>query len=211
MRRKAHSANLIWLSSPKEKRGKRQPWGAADASSGRGNVRVNFSANLLNVIAAPVPQSESTPNLARFYDGNPIRRQSWFPAAPLAYTTAFCKRSRANNLWSSLFFFNLRHRPFYFANNAQRRAIYAHKRHEEETLMRLMNMWERTCYTPMNDDFIIPVVHTYDRHAFNIIAMHAAHARVLIFPSRGKCWLFGTCMREGCKAAREIPDLCALH
>lgn len=72
----ARSANLIWLSSPKKKRGKRQPWRAADASSGRGNVRVNFSANLLNVIAAPVPQSESTPNLARFYGGNPIRRQS---------------------------------------------------------------------------------------------------------------------------------------
>jgi len=71
----ARSANLIWLSSPKEKRGKRQPWRAADASAG-GNARVNFSANLLNVIAAPVSQSESTPNLARFYNGNPIRRQS---------------------------------------------------------------------------------------------------------------------------------------
>jgi len=51
----------------------------------------------------------------------------------------------------------LRYRPFYFANTAQRRAIYARKRHREETLMRLMNMWERTCYTTI-DDFIIPVL-----------------------------------------------------
>lgn len=156
----ARSANLIWLSSPKEKRGKRQPWHAADASSGRGNVRVNFSANLLNVIAASVPQSESTPNLARFYDGNPIRRQSWFPAAPLAYIphSVSDREQTTSGLLSFFLFFNLRHRPFYCANTAQRRAIYARKRHEEKTLMRLMNMWERTCYTPMDDLIILGVM-----------------------------------------------------
>jgi len=198
---KARAADLIRLSGSQGEgvagKEKRQPRRAADART-RARPRVNSSTNLLNVIAAPVPQSESTLNLARFYRtaGARYADKAVFPRRRLripAYSVSDREQTasgpRAIFFCFSFSFFSFFHDlpPFCFRKQP-RRAIYALKRRDAERknkmpLMRLMNV--HTGNAPSMDDSIALLslslsLFSRTRRAFNERVRQTGKCRFLL-------------------------------